>query len=85
MEKARDFQKNIYFYFTDYTEVLYCVNHNNLWKILKEMRVPDHLTSLLRNLYADQEATARTLHGTTDLVPNKERSMTRLYIVTLLI
>ena len=85
MEKARDFQKNIYFYFTDYTEVLYCVDHNNLWKILKEMRVPDHLTSLLRNLCADQEATVRTLHGTTDLVPNKERSMTRLYIVTLLI
>ena len=70
MEKAREFQKNIYFYFIDYSEVFDCVDHNNLWKILKKMRVPDHLTSLLRNLYADQETTVRTLYGTIDLVPN---------------
>ena len=62
MEKAREFQKNIYFCFIDYD----CVDHNKLWKILKEMGIPDHLTCLLRNLYADQEATVRTGHGTTD-------------------
>ena len=57
IEKAREFQKNIYFCFIDYTKVFNCVNHNKLWKILKEMGIPDHLTHLLRNLYAGQEAT----------------------------
>ena len=66
MEKAREFQKNIYFCFIDYTKAFDCVNHNKLQKILKEMRVSDHLTCLLRNLYAGQEATVRTGHGTTD-------------------
>ena len=65
-EKAREFQKNIYFCFIDYTKAFDCVDHNKLWKILKEMGIPDHLTCLLRNLYADQEATVRTGHGTTD-------------------
>ena len=66
MEKAREFQKNIYFCFIDYAKVFDCVDHNNLWKILKEMRIPDHLTCLLRNLYAGQEATVRTGHGRRD-------------------
>ena len=66
IEKARDFQKNIYFYFIDYTKAFDCVDHNKLWKILKEMGIPDPLTCLLRNLYAGQEATVRTGHGTTD-------------------
>ena len=66
MEKAREFQKNIYLCFTDYAKAFDCVDHNKLWKILKEMGIPDHLTCLLRNLYADQEATVRTGHGTTD-------------------
>ena len=56
MEKAREFQKNIYFCFIDYAKAFYCVDHNKLWKILKEMGIPDHLTCLLRNLYAGQEA-----------------------------
>ena len=64
-EKAREFQKNIYFCFIDYAKAFDCVAHNKLWKILKEMGIPDHLTCLLRNLYAGQEATARTGHGTT--------------------
>ena len=66
IEKAREFQKNIYFCFIDYAKTLDCVDHNKLWKILKEMGIPDHLTCLLRNLYAGQEATVRTGHGTTD-------------------
>ena len=66
MEKAREFQKNIYFCFIDYARAFNCVDHNKLWKILKEMGIPDHLTCLLRNLYADQEATVRTGHGTTN-------------------
>ena len=66
MEKAREFQKNIYFCFTDYTKDFDCVDHNKLWKILHEMGIPDHLTYFLRNLYAGQEATVRTGHGTTD-------------------
>uniref|UniRef100_A0A4W2CRG8 Reverse transcriptase domain-containing protein n=1 Tax=Bos indicus x Bos taurus TaxID=30522 RepID=A0A4W2CRG8_BOBOX len=66
MEKAREFQKNIYFCFIDYAKVFECVDHNKLWKILKEMGIPDHLICLLRNLYAGQEATVRTGHGTTD-------------------
>ena len=66
MEKAREFQKNIYFCFTDYAKSFDCVDPNKLWKILKEMGIPDHLTCLLRKLYAGQEATVRTGHGTTD-------------------
>ena len=66
IEKAREFQKNIYFCFIDYAKAFDCVDHNKLWKILKEMGIPDHLTCLLRNLYAGQEATVRTGHGTTD-------------------
>ena len=65
-EKAREFQKNIYFCFFDYAKTFDCVDHNKLWKILKELGVPDHLICLLRNLYAGQEATVRTGHGTTD-------------------
>ena len=66
MEKAREFQKNIYFCFIDYAKAFDCMDHNKLWKILKEMEIPDHLTRLLRNLYAGQEATVRTRNGTTD-------------------
>ena len=66
MEKAREFQKNIYFCFIDYVKAFDCVDHNKLWKILKEMGIPDHVICLLRNLYAGQEATVRTLHGTID-------------------
>ena len=66
IEKAREFQKNIYFCFIDYAKAFDCVDHNKLWNILKEMGIPDHLTRLLRNLYAGQEATVRTGHGTTD-------------------
>ena len=66
IKKVREFQKNIYFCFIDYAKAFDCVDHNKLWKILKEMGIPDHLTCLLRNLYAGQEATARTGHGTTD-------------------
>ena len=66
MEKARDFQKSIYFCFINYAKAFDCVNHNKLWKILKEMGIPHHLTCLLRNLYAGQEATVRTGRGTTD-------------------
>ena len=66
IEKAREFQKNIYFCFLDYANAFDYVDHNKLWKILKEMGIPDHLTRLLRNLYAAQEATVRTGHGATD-------------------
>ena len=66
MEKAREFQKNIYSCFIDYAKAFYCVDHNKLWKILKEMGISDQLTCFLRNLYAGQEATVRTGHGTTD-------------------
>ena len=66
MEKAREFQKNIYFCFLDYAKPFDCVDHNELWKILKEMERPDHLTYFLRNLSAGQEATVRTGHGRTD-------------------
>ena len=65
-EKAREFQKNICFCFIDYAKAFDCVDHNKLWKILQGMGIPDHLTCLLRNLYAGQEATVRTGHGTTD-------------------
>ena len=78
MEKAREFQKNIYFCFIDYAKAFDCVDHNKMWKIIQEMGIPDHLTCLLRNLYAGQEATVRQ-------VPNRKRSMSRLYIVTLFI
>ena len=66
IEKAREFQKNIYFSFIDYAKAFDSVDHNKLWKILKEMGIPGHLTCLLRNLYAGQEAIVRTEHGTTD-------------------
>ena len=66
IEKAREFQKNIYFCFIDYAKAFDCVDHNKLWIILKEMGIPDHLTCLLRNLYAGQEGTVRTGHGTTN-------------------
>ena len=82
IEKAREFQKSIYFFFIDYAKVFDCVDHNKLWKILKEMGISD-LTCLLRNLHASQEATARTWNNR--LVPNWERSTSRLYSVTLLI
>ena len=64
IEKAIEFQKNIYFCFVDYAKAFDCVDHNKLWKILQEMGIPDHLTCLLRNLYTGQEATVRTRHGT---------------------
>ena len=66
IKKAREFQKNNYFCFIDYAKAFECVDHNKLWKILKEMGIPDHLTCLLRNLYAGQEAIVRNGHGTTD-------------------
>ena len=65
-EKATEFQKNIYFCFTDYTKAFDCVDHNKLWKILQEIRIPDHLARLLRNLYSGQAATVRTGHRTSD-------------------
>ena len=68
MEKAREFQKNIYFCYIDYVKAFDCVDQNKLWKILKEMGIPDHLICLLRNLYLGQEATVRTGHGTTDWI-----------------
>ena len=66
IEKEREFQKNIYFCLIDYAKAFDCVDHNKLWKILQEMGIPDHLSCLLRNLYADQEATIRTGHGKID-------------------
>ena len=83
IEKAREFQKNICF--IDYAKAFDCVDHNKLWKILQEIGIPDHLTCLLRNLYACQEATVRTGHGTTDWFQIRKRNTSRLYIVTLLI
>ena len=85
MEKAREFQKNIYFYFIDCSKNFDCVDHEKLWKILKEMGIPDHLTCLLKNLYAGQEATVRTGHGTTDWFQIGKGVPSSLYIVTLLI
>ena len=73
IEKAREFQKNIYFCFIDYAKAFDCVDHNKLWKILQEMGIPDHLTCLLRNLYAGQEATVRTGHGPTDWLQIEKR------------
>ena len=66
IKKAREFQKNIYFCFIDYAKIFDCGDHKKLWKILEEMGIPDHLICLLRNMYAGQEATVRTGHGTTD-------------------
>ena len=83
--KKQEFQKNIYFCFIDYAKAFDCVDHNKLWKIVKEMGIVDHLTCLLRNLYAGQEATVRTGHGTNRLVPDWGRSTSRLYVVTLLV
>ena len=85
IEKLREFQKNIYFCFIDYTKVFDCVDHNKTREILQGMGISDHFTCLLRNLlYASQEATVRTGHGTR-LLQNREKSMPRLYTVTLLI
>ena len=84
VEKPRQFQKNIYFCFIDYTKAFDYVDHNKLWTILQEVGIPDHLTCLLRNLYAGQEATVRTGHGTTDWF-QIGKSTSTLYIVTLLI
>ena len=81
IEKAREFQKNIYLCFMYYAKAFDCVDHNRLLKILQEMGIPHHLTCLLRNLYAGQEATVRTGHGKQS-GSNRERSMLRLYIVT---
>ena len=83
IEKAREFQKNIYF-FIDYAKAFDCEDHNKLWKIMKEMGIPDHLTCLLKNLYAGQEATVRTRHGTTDWFQTGKAEY-QLYIVTLVI
>ena len=88
--KKQEFQKNIYFSFIDYAKAFDCVDHNKLWKILKEMGIPGHLTCLLRNLYAGQEATVRTGHGTTDWFQigkgvHQGSCLFVLYIVTLLI
>ena len=73
IETAKEFQKNIYFCFIDYAKVCDCVDHNKLWKILKEMGLPDQLTCFLRNLYAGQETTVRTRHGTTDWFQNGKK------------
>ena len=77
MEKAREFHKNIYFCFIDYAKAFDCVEHSKLWKILKEMGIADDLTCLLRNLYAGQEATVRTGHGTTDWFQVEKRGYQR--------
>ena len=85
-KKQESSRKTIYFCFIDYAKAFDCVDHNKLWKILNEMGIPDHLTCLLRNLYAGQEATVRTGHGTTDWFQiGKGVYTSRLYIVTLLI
>ena len=84
-KKQRELEKNIYFSFIDYAKTFDCVDHNELWTILKEMGISDHLTCLLRNLYAGQEATVRTGYGTTDWFQIGKGVRQRLYIVTLLI
>ena len=84
LEKQKSSRKNIYFCFNDYAKAFECVHHNKLWKILKDMGIPDHLTCLLRNLYAGQEATVRTGHGTTDWF-QIGKGVRQDYIVTLLI
>ena len=82
-KKAREFQKNIYLCLIDYSKAFDCVDHNKLWEILKEMGISDHLTCLLRNLYAGQEATVRTRHGTMNWL-QIGKNVSKLYIVTLL-
>ena len=91
IEKAREFQKNVYFCFIDYVKAFDYVDHNKLWKILREIGIPDHLTCLLRNLYAGQEATRKQIYmqvknwtWNNRLVPNRKRSKSGLYIVTCL-
>ena len=84
IETSKEFQKNIYFCFLVYEKAFDCMDHKKLWKSLKIMGIPDHHTCLLRNLYAGQEAAVRTGHGKNTLVPNWERSISRLYITTLL-
>ena len=79
IEKAREFQKSIYFCFIDCAKAFDCVDHNKLWKIMKEMELPDHLTFLLRNLYTGQEATVRTGHGTTDCSKSGNESVKAVY------
>ena len=79
IEKARAFQKNTYFCFIDYAKTFDCVDHKKLWKILKEMGIPDHLTCLLKNLYAGQEASVRTGHGTTDWFQMKKENVKAVY------
>ena len=79
----RVLEKKIYFSFIDYTKAFDSVDHNKLWKILKEMEIPDHLACLLRNLYAGQEDNSENQTWNNGLVPNRKRSMSRLYIVTL--
>ena len=85
IKKAREFQKNIHFCFIDYAKAFHCVDHNKLWKVLQAMGIPDQLTCLLGNLYAGQETTVRTGHGTTYWFQIRERSMSKLYIVTVFI
>ena len=82
MEKENEFQKNIYFCFIDYAKAFDCVDHYKLWKILKEIGIPDHPTCLLRNLYADEEATVRTGHGTTDWFQIGKEYIKAVYVST---
>ena len=79
IEKAREFQKSIYFCFIDYAKAFDCVDHNKLWKILKEMGIPDHLTCLLRNVYVGQEATVKTGHGTADWFQKEKEYVKAVY------
>ena len=85
MEKAREFQKNIYFCFIDYAKAFDCVDHSKIWQVFKEMGVPDHLIYLMRNLYLEHGATIRTGYGTNDWFKIGKGNTTRLYIVLLLI
>ena len=85
IQKVKELQKNIYFCFIDYAKALDCVDNNNLWKILQEMGIPNHLTCLMRNLYAGQEATLRTGHGKRTGSKLGKECTSRLYVVTLLI
>ena len=85
IQKSKRVPEKHHFYFIDYAKAFDCVDHNKLWKTLKEMGIPDHLICLLKNLYAGQEETVRTRHGTTDWFQIMKRSTSRLYIVTLLI
>ena len=85
IKKAKEFQKNIYFCFIDYAKAFDCVDHNNLWKILKEKRIPDHVTCLLRNLYTGQDETVRNAHRTTDAFSKLGKEYIEAVYVTLLI